>query len=149
MDSFTLTQEQVAQKVGKSRPAVANALRLLQLPEKIIAYLTENKLSAGHARALAGMKDKSAAEALADRIVAENLTVRDAEKLAAAADKADRPAKAAEKRDSYYGEVELSLRDVLGRRVSVSQKGEGGMLSVEFLNKEELAELVKYLGEMK
>lgn len=150
MDSFSLTQEQVAAKVGKSRPAVANALRLLQLSEKVLQLLRDGKLSAGHARALAALSDPAVCTPLAEKVAAEGLSVRETERLVKKALKQpQQKEKEAPVRDSFYDEVALSLREALGRRISVSPKGDGGMLSIEFLNKEELQELANKLGDMK
>ena len=147
MDSFSLTQEQVAAKVGKSRPAVANALRLLQLPDKVLQLLRDGKLSAGHARALAALQDDLAAAELAEKIVREGLSVRETERLVKKAMKQPSQKPAPVRRDSFYDEVALSLKEALGRRITVSPKGDGGMLSIEFLSKEELQELANKLGE--
>lgn len=149
MDSFSLTQEQVAAKVGKSRPAVANALRLLQLPDKVLQLLRDGKLSAGHARALAALQDDLAATELAEKIVKEGLSVRETERLVKKAMKQPSQKPAPVRRDSFYDEVALSLKETLGRRITVSPKGDGGMLSIEFLSKEELQELANKLGETK
>src|SRR5690606_37584123 len=81
IEDFELTQEQVAQRVGRSRSAVANTLRLLQLPPSVQKLLSDGQLSAGHARALLATPDRSYQEVLARRVVAEGLSVRDVEEL--------------------------------------------------------------------
>lgn len=149
MDSFSLTQEQVAAKVGKSRPAVANALRLLQLPDRVLQLLRDGKLSAGHARALAAMQDEAAVTALAEKIVKDGLSVRETERLVKKAMKQPKQQAEPAVRDSFYDEVALSLKETLGRRITVSPKGDGGMLNIEFLNRDELQELANKLGETK
>ena len=119
IDKCDYTQEQVAVSVGKSRPAIANALRLLKLPEEVRQMTKEGEISAGHARALLAFDNQAIMYEVAKQIVSDKLTVRDVERLA------KRPTKSAEKkqnakhRDSFYDEVELSLTDVLGRRVKV------------------------------
>ena len=81
ISDFSLTQEEAAKKVGKSRPAVANALRLLKLPGKVLDYVRENKLSAGHARAIAAIDDEKTAIFAADTVIEKNLSVRETEKM--------------------------------------------------------------------
>ena len=147
MDNYGLTQEAAAERVGKSRPAVANALRLLALPEDVIELTKEGKLSAGHARALAGMSDPLSASQAAQKIVAGGLSVRETEKLVKSMDKPKSRQSATKIRLSIYDEVEISLRDALGRRVSVSPRGEGGTIQIEFLNKDELVAIANRLGK--
>lgn len=98
MDTLSLTQDEAAERVGKSRPAVANALRLLKLPDSVIALVSDGKLSPGHARALLGFKDEQDIIETADLIIEKGLTVRDVEKLVKKRNKepkAEKPAAAA------------------------------------------------------
>lgn len=98
MDTLSLTQDEAAERVGKSRPAVANALRLLKLPDSVIALVSDGKLSPGHARALRGFKDEQDIIETADLIIEKGLTVRDVEKLVKKRNKepkAEKPAAAA------------------------------------------------------
>ena len=145
IDSFGLTQEQAAVKVGRSRPAVANSLRLLGLPEKTKDLAREGKISAGHARALLGIEDDKLADSLAEDIVKRNLSVRDIEKIA----KQQKPEKAEKKktkssRDPFYDEVELALTEALGRKVKISA-GKKKTLEMEFFSKEDLQILANQL----
>ena len=151
MDLYGLTQEEAAKRLGKSRPVVANTLRILTLPQPVLALLREGKLTAGHARALVGMEEAEAIE-MARLTVEEGLTVRDIEKLARAhrqeAKKA--PPSQAEKKESAWGssycrEAQLALGESLGRRVKISPKGEGGRLEIEFFSKEDLNALAEAL----
>jgi len=145
MNQFGMTQEDIAQIVGRSRSAVANSLRLLQLPEQIQQYLQEGAITTGHAKALAGFADEEAMLACAARAADGQLTVRAIEKLAAAPKKhllqPDR------RRDSYYKEMELSLSSSLGRKVKVDQGRKKGMLILEYYDKDDLATLAKKLTE--
>lgn len=147
MDKFQLTQDAAAQKVGKSRPAVANALRLLSLPAEVIELTRSGELSAGHARALAGLQSSELIVEAAKRTVAHGLSVRETEKLAKVLSKEPKAQKPQSSRLSLYDEVEIALRDTMGRRIKVVPKGEGGTLQIEFLNREELIDLVNKLGE--
>lgn len=142
IDEHGFSQEEVAKSVGKSRPAVANALRLLKLPDNIMEYLKDSKISAGHARALLTLENEELMTELADEIVAKDLSVRQVEKICKkkpTVQKEEKP----EKKPSFYSMVELALSESLGRKISVSKsKGkQGGVLQIEFYSDEELTEL--------
>lgn len=152
MDTLSLTQDEAAERVGKSRPAVANALRLLKLPDSVIALVSDGKLSPGHARALLGFKDEKDIIETADLIIEKGLTVRDVEKLVKKRNKEPKAEKPAARRASYYDEVELALTDFLGRKVKVGTKPgkESGVLEIDFFNKDDLtrlADALKSLGD--
>lgn len=152
MDTLSLTQDEAAERVGKSRPAVANALRLLKLPDSVIALVSDGKLSPGHARALLGFKDEQDIIETADLIIEKGLTVRDVEKLVKKRNKEPRAEKPAARRASYYDEVELALTDFLGRKVKVGTKPgkESGVLEIAFFDKDDLtrlADALKSLGD--
>ncbi len=140
-DQFSMTQEQIAKRVGKSRPAVANSLRLLSLPEEIIALLQNGTLSSGHARALLPLS-KEDSLSLARRAAAEGLSVRETERLAKKALAGPKEAPKAPPSPTLYREMELALRDTLSRRVKVHHKGGGkGELVIEFYSEDELRSL--------
>lgn len=152
MDTLSLTQDEAAERVGKSRPAVANALRLLKLPDSVIAFVSDGKLSPGHARALLGFKDEQDIIEAADLIIEKGMTVRDVEKLVKKRNKEPKAEKAAARRASYYDEVELALTDFLGRKVKVGTKPgkESGVLEIDFFDKDDLtrlADALKSLGD--
>ncbi|MDY5072566.1 MAG: ParB/RepB/Spo0J family partition protein [Oscillospiraceae bacterium] len=152
MDTLSLTQDEAAERVGKSRPAVANALRLLKLPDSVIALVSDGKLSPGHARALLGFKDEQDIIETADLIIEKGLTVRDVEKIVKKRNKEPKAEKPAARRASYYDEVELALTDFLGRKVKVGTKPgkESGVLEIDFFNKDDLtrlADALKSLGD--
>ena len=143
MSEHGMTQEEVAQSVGKSRPAVANALRLIKLPNSVKELLKENKISAGHARALLSLNSEEEMLELAELIVQKDLSVRQTEKLCKQAAREKPEPSAPEKKPSFYSMVELALNEALGRKITVSKnKGkEGGVLQIEFYSDEELTEL--------
>ena len=152
MDTLSLTQDEAAERVGKSRPAVANALRLLKLPDSVIALVSDGKLSPGHARALLGFKDEQDIIETADLIIEKGLTVRDVEKLVKKRNKEPKAETPAARRASYYDEVELALTDFLGRKVKVGTKPgkESGVLEIDFFDKDDLtrlADALKSLGD--
>lgn len=146
MDKYSLTQEEVAGKLSKSRPAVANSIRLLNLSDKILSQLKDGLLSAGHARALLSIEDQGKREEIADLIIKNNLSVRETEKLAK-----KKPVRSRKKstRANFYDEAELALKDVLGRKVNIKKKKNGGTLEIEFFNKDDLEKIIKLLNRGK
>lgn len=150
MDQYCMTQEQIAKSVGKSRPVIANSLRLLGLPEKVVDMLRKDQLSAGHARALLGLEDAQAMEEAADQIVKQHLTVRDVEKLASSkrAEKTEKAPKMAAPlgRDRFYEEMELAATQEFGRKIKITQKQDKGTLTIEFFDKQDLASIVEKLA---
>lgn len=143
IDTFGLTQEQAAQRVGKSRVAVTNSLRLLNLPEDISSLVKEGKLSAGHAKALLSFEDKKEASRIAQLVVKDGISVRDVERLAKSAQKTKKtPEKREKKRDKFYDEVEIALGNTLARQVKVfTSKGGSGTIEIEFFSKSDLEKL--------
>ena len=145
---YGLTQDGVARRMGKSRPAVANALRLLTLPPKARALLEEGNLSAGHARAVLAAP-APVQEALAEQIVREGLSVRQAEQLAKklAAKKPPKARPAADPQAALYlRDAEKSLSGRLGRRVRILPGRKKGRVELEYYNEEDLEALLALLG---
>lgn len=143
IDTYSLTQEQVAESVGKSRSAVTNALRLLNLDEKALSALREGAISAGHARAILSANDEALRAAMLKEAKA-GASVRELERMA----KSVAPKKAAAPRlkNTYYSEVEISLKNELGRKVNIKPMGKGkGTITVEFYSDDELADFAKKL----
>ncbi|MBR2957246.1 MAG: ParB/RepB/Spo0J family partition protein [Clostridia bacterium] len=147
MDNYALTQEEAAQRVGKSRSAVANLMRLLALPTDVLALVSEKKLSAGHARTLLPLEDAALIKQFADEIIAKGYSVRQTEKLVKDFLKPKKAPKAAPERDKYITEVELSLCETLARKVSVSAKGKGGTITIEYFDSDDLKKLAKMFEE--
>ena len=137
MQQHDLTQEEVSKRLSKSRPAIANSLRLLTLPEPVQAYLRNGKLQAGHARALAGLQDPEAQAVLADKIVGEGLSVRAAESLAREqGQKPPRQKKEPPATDPDLAAAETSLREWLGTKVSIQGSSQRGRIVIEYYNAE-------------
>ncbi len=147
IDRCGFTQEDVATSVGKSRPAIANSLRLLKLPQEVRDMTREGKISAGHARALLAFDGDAMIYEMADNIIRNNLTVRDVEHLAKMSEKSVKSRNVSKRRDSFYDEVELSLTEVLGRKVKVYNGRGKGTLEIEFYSAEDLKEIANKLGE--
>ena len=152
MQDYALTQEQVAQQVGKSRPAIANALRLLQLPEEILDSLAGGALSAGHARALLQLQDARLQAIAAQKIIALDLSVRQAERLCKqmsreAAAKAE-PEVSAPMEVDYIAECEAALSRQLGRGVKIINGKRKGRFELEFYGQEDLQRLLELLSAL-
>lgn len=144
MESYGMTQEETAKAVNKSRPAVANALRLLSLPSSIATLVQSGELSAGHARTLLSFETKEQQEQAAKDVIEKGLSVRALEKMAKAA-QTPRSEKEYVRRESFFDEVELALTEHLGRKVKVSVKEKVGTLQIEFYGKDDLAQLANLL----
>ncbi|MFA6106016.1 MAG: ParB/RepB/Spo0J family partition protein [Patescibacteria group bacterium] len=137
IEEFGLTQQDVAEKVGKSRPAIANTVRLLTLPEEAQNALVEKKISMGQARALLGMSNQAEQLEMLQSMLGEKITVRELEQKVR-----DKKGKGV-RRDPNALYVEEELRGALGTKVSLSQKGESGTITIHFFSKDELAEIVR------
>ena len=146
MDRCQLTQEQAAQKIGKSSSAVANSLRLLNLPEDVLALLKAGKLSTGHAKVLLGLPDKEMQSRAAEAVVGQNLNVRQTEALCKKLTKPEKPPKPQPLRPVLAGEVEYALREALGSEVKVDYKNGQGSLTVHFYSDEQLSAFANLLG---
>ncbi len=141
IEKFGMTQDEVASTVNKSRPAVTNALRLLTLEKEELDALSSGIITAGHARALLSLQGEIRKQGF--NMALDGASVREIERLS----KADgKPAKKSRERKLLYKEVELSIQEQLGRRVSVSGNGKSGTLHIEFFSDEDLCELAKKLG---
>ena len=154
MEDFGLTQEKVALRVGKSRSAVTNTLRLFQLPPSVQKLVAERKLTAGHARALLGSPDRLFQETLARRAVTEDLSVREVEEIVrehedaeAIPDPTPTPAPAAALRPAGLLELEELLSTHLDTRVSVTMGAKRGRVVVEFATVEDLERIYRTMTE--
>lgn len=151
IEKFGMTQDKVAKMVGRSRSAVANSVRLLSLPERVLKMLESGDISAGHARALLGFDNEEILIATAIKASDGGLTVRQVEKAAQKSLETEDEAnseKASDSRiDSYFVEVELSLKEKLGRKVKVDYGKNKGALILEFYDKDDLTELANKLAK--
>ncbi len=150
MEDFGLTQEQVAVRVGKSRPAVANALRLLALPAEVRSLVIDGTLSAGHARAVLSLSNERLQKAAAQKIIALRLSVRQAEAMCKrmAADTVKKE-KAVPLTVDYVGECEKLLTKRLGRRVKIVNGKRKGRFELEFYGQDDLQRVYEALCAMK
>ncbi len=158
IEDFGLTHEQVATRVGKSRQAITNTLRLLQLPPAVQHLLADGRLSAGHARALLGTPDRARQELLAKQTVAEGLSVRRVEELVRELNSApaigatgeaapDRRPPAPVLRPPGLLELEELLSDYLNTRVTVTMSGQRGRVGIEFATLEDLERIYRLMTE--
>lgn len=147
IDKCGYTQEEVAASVGKSRPAIANSLRLLRLPQEVRDMTKNGEISAGHARALLAFDNDAMMLEAAKNIVSKKMTVRDVERLAKIKETNAPRRRRTRRRDSFYDEVELSLSETLGRKVKVYTGRGSGTLEIEFYSQEDLKTLANKLGE--
>lgn len=147
IDKCGYTQEEVAASVGKSRPAIANSLRLLRLPQEVRDMTKNGEISAGHARALLAFDNDAMMLEAAKNIVSKKMTVRDVERLAKIKETNEPRRRRTRRRDSFYDEVELSLSETLGRKVKVYTGRGSGTLEIEFYSQEDLKTLANKLGE--
>ncbi len=146
METYGLTQEEAAKRVGKSRSAVANTLRLLQLPEQVRLLVEEGRLSAGHARALMGIEDIGTMTAVAKEAADKGLSVREVEKRVAREKAEKKDPKTFASFDSYLLMMEQALEEELGRKVKLSVGKSGkGTLTIHFYNKEDLTAIAEKL----
>lgn len=146
MDTYGMTQENVSESVGKSRSAVANSLRLLSLNENELDLLKEGRITAGHARALLSCEDGGLRKDMLEKAL-NGASVRELENMAKGK-KTSVKDKKEKRKESYFEEVELALKNELGRRVNVKKTGkESGTLTIEFFSREELADFAKRLAE--
>ena len=148
LTEFNLKQEEVAEKVSKSRTAVTNSMRRLKLDEKIQKMLENGDLTTGHARALLAIEDSDKQVEVAEKIVADKLNVRDVEKLVKNFGKPGKQKKKSDDSfDVFYKDIEEKLKRILGTKVSVSSKGDGaGDIKIDFYNNDELDKLVSLLS---
>jgi ParB family chromosome partitioning protein len=147
-DEYHLTQDQIAEAVGKDRSSVANFIRLLKLPREIREDLSGGALSMGHARALLALADENAQLRISREVVSRNLSVRETEAMVK---RNAEPAKAREEpqKDVHTRAAEEKLRFALGTRVRITRRGKGGRIEIDFQNEHELQRLYEQLTEQR
>ena len=145
-EDYGLTQDQIAEAVGKDRSSIANFMRLLKLPREIRENLSAGALSMGHARALLSLPDENAQLQISREVVSRSLSVRETESLARKGADAGKPREEPQK-DVHTRAAEEKLRFALGTRVRIVRKGKGGRIQVDFHNENELHRLYEQLTE--
>lgn len=150
MEEYGLTQEQVAQQMGKSRPAIANTLRLLALPQEVLTMLEEGTLSAGHARAILGAPAQELQKEAAKKTVEAQLSVRQTEALVKAMQRPKKEQTSPQGPDLslYIGELEKDLSGRLGRKVKIAHRGKKGRIELEYYSDQDLETLLELLQQL-
>ena len=147
LSDFGFTHDELAKKIGKSRPVISNTLRLLNLPPSVQKKLTSGTLSMGHARALLGLSDASEIERIANRIVSEGLSVRATEELiAVGSGKKSSRKKGSTSSLGKYQELEEQIGDALDTRVRIKGGANGGRIQIEFADSQDLLRIAKKLS---
>ncbi|MEG0829533.1 MAG: ParB/RepB/Spo0J family partition protein [Anaerovoracaceae bacterium] len=146
INTFGLTQNEISQSVGKSRPYITNSLRLLKLPEEIQDLISTGKISMGHGRALAGISNQERQKELADYVMEHQVSVRQIESLIKGGNPIKkRPAKRGKDKNPNARLVEEDLKTVLGTKVNLNQAGKKGKIEIEYYSTEELERLIELL----
>lgn len=148
IDTYGLTQEQVSYSVGKSRPYITNSLRLLKLPQEVRELTASGRLSTGHARALAAIKDTDKQIELAEKAAAEGLSVRQIENMAKETKTPEKKKSKTTRKNADEKRVEEDLKNALGTKVNLNRKGKKGKIEIEFYSSEELERLIELLKSL-
>ncbi len=147
-EKFSMTQEKIAELFGRSRSYITNSIRLLSLPEEIQDMLKNGIITVGHAKILLSCENMETTKSLAKQCAEGNLTVKQLEKIVSSI-KHCRKIPPSVAKDSYYTEMELSLKEILGRKVNIKANKKGkGTLTFEFFNKDDLSEIAERLSDM-
>lgn len=150
IDNFSMTKEQVAKIAGKSRSYISNSIRILTLPDFVTDALRDGKITSGHAKALLMFDDEQRMIETAEKAISGNLSVRQIEKLAKQPETSQKSVKPSKNSDSYFTEMEISLREHLGRKVKVDYGKNKGVLILEFYDKDDLSSIAdKLVDDMK
>ncbi|MGY4105088.1 ParB/RepB/Spo0J family partition protein [Ignavigranum ruoffiae] len=151
MDKLNLTQVEVAERIGKSRPYIANYLRLLSLPEAVKTMVNQEELSMGQARTLLALKDKSQLSNLAKKVIKEKLTVRQLEDLVQQLNQKQEPRKEKKTKKTptkpqHIIEIEQHIEEFLGTQTNISQRGNKGKIEIEFFSESDLMRILDILN---
>ena len=151
LTEFNLKQDEVAERVSKSRTAVTNSMRLLKLCDEVQQMIIDDMLSTGHARALISIENPEEQYTIAQKIFDEKLSVRDVEKLVKNLNKPEKPKKESKEDkslDIIYQDIEEKLKQSLGTKVEISSKGNGaGKVEIEFYNHDDLDRIIELLSK--
>jgi ParB family chromosome partitioning protein len=145
MEDYKLTQEEVAEAIGKSRSYIANSVRLLNLDDKVLDYIADGKISSGHGRALLSLNSRDEQLKFAESIVNEKINVRETEKLVKAKSTKKQKPRMTQKSDPFTDEIEESLMRALGTKVKLTSKKDGGKIEIEFYNNEDLERIIEII----
>lgn len=149
-EEFGYSQEKIAEKVGKSRPAVANAMRLLQLDNRVQNFVAENRLTGGHARTLLPIEDGDLQFELAERVIEDGLSVRAVETMVKRVleQKEQKPEPTVSKKENAYVKIEEELKQIFATKVKVNQKKNKGKIEIEYYSEEDLDRLLTMMKKL-
>lgn len=147
IEELDLTQEELSNKLGKSRSHIANTMRLLSLPEEVIIYISNGELSMGHGRALLGLKNADKMLPLVNKIRKSKLNVRQVEKIILELNAEKQDTKKQEKKDIFITETEDKLRDILGTNVRIQKNKRKGKIEIDFHSNDELDRFIQLLDK--
>ena len=147
MDKCEMTQEEVAKRIGKPRPSVANALRLLTLPDDLQEKVSTGELSVGHCKVILGIQDDQIQHILAEKAMKDGISVRALERLAKQMT-ADKPEKKRPPRETFIVEAEISMTDHIGKPVRIDKSKDRYTFSIDCANEDELKELIAFLSKI-
>lgn len=146
IDEFNLTQQELSQRIGKSRVAITNTMRLINLDERVQQYLIESVISEGHGRALLAIEDKDLQYKLAQKIIDEKLSVRELEKLIKSVFKEKEEKKEDGKVNPYVKDVENKLQDYFGTKVNINSKNKKGKIEIEYYSDDDLNRILELMN---
>lgn len=146
IDEYSFTQDEIAKRIGKSRPVITNSLRLLNLDNRVIQYIIEGTISEGHGRVLAGIVNFELQYEIAKKIIDDNLNVRQTEKLARMSGKSKSAKKDNIKKDIFIKEVEDKLKSILGTKVIINKGKRKGKIEIEYYSQEDLNRILDILN---
>lgn len=149
INNYDVTQEEISEAVGKSRPHITNTLRLLNLPQKIMDMIDQGQITAGHGKALLRVNDENLQLELANKVIAEELSVRATEALAKkiCEDNIKEVPKKSKEKDVFIVDVEEKLRNIFGTKVNISKGKKKGKIEIEYYNEDDLNNIVSMLLE--
>jgi ParB family chromosome partitioning protein len=146
-EEFNLTQEEISNKVGKSRPAIANSLRLLNLDKRVQNYLTEGTISEGHGRVLAGIAKNEIQYELAKKIIEEGLNVRQTEILSKTFEMNKKKVKNEISKNLYIKDIEDKFKTILGTKVTINNGKKKGKIEIEYYSEDDLQRIIDILDK--
>ena len=149
LDAYGMTQEEIARSIGKSRPYISNAIRLLRLPKPVQDLVSDGRLSGGHARALAAMKDEQQQIRAAKQAAEEGWSVRQTEMVAGAEKRTEKPKIKTRKKNRNVLDLEDELKSILGTKVRLEVGGKKGRIEIEYYDRDELERLIELLRSLK
>lgn len=146
MDDFNMTQEDIAVRVGKSRPAITNSIRLLNLDERVLNYLIDGTISGGHGKVLASINDKNLQYEISKKIIDEGLNVRQTEKLIKKIEGKKENKEKIIKKEVYIKDIEDKLKNYFGTKVIINKGRKKGKIEIEYYSKDDLDRIIEMLN---